>query len=77
MSIRRKGRGDAAGDYPAGVNALSGACHMRDDLLAEFTQVDAVERELAVGGGDIEEAALGRVCVHAEKKVGGGEVEEA
>jgi hypothetical protein len=70
-----RGLGDAAGDDPAGMNAL--VAEQLDDVLAKAAQADAGAAQFRLGGDDAEDVARGGVGLHAEQQVGRGEIEEA
>ncbi len=67
--------GDAAGDYPPGMDALG--AEQLDDVLAEAAQSDAGQAQVGPCGGDAEDVARRGVGLHAQQQIRRGEMEEA
>ncbi len=63
----RERLGDAAGDDPAGVDAL--AAEQLNDVLAEAAQTDAGAAQFGLGGQDAKDIAQLGIGLHAQKKI--------
>jgi hypothetical protein len=70
-----EGLGNAAGNNPAGMDAL--VAEQLNDVLTEPTESNAGAAELRFGGDDAEDVAGGGVGFHTQKEVGRGEIKEA